>query len=645
MEEIFGPGGLIAKYHPSYEYRPGQVEMAEAVLDVMREGGCLLTEAGTGTGKTLAYLVPALALRKRVIVSTATKNLQEQLYNKDIPFLESMLGRKLRVAYLKGRSNYLCLYRLKKSENAPFLRGLDDIDRFDAIRRWAARSETGDRAELVDLPEDLSFWGDIDAHSDICIGQKCPEFDPCFITRSRQRAQEADIVIVNHHLFFADLALRNNDYGSVLPDYAAVIFDEAHEIEDIAAEYFGAEVSNYRIGALVQDLQKLMITDRESADELMRIATRLSSRAERFWGSFYGTGEGRYMLSPDLFVRSNSNGRGEATPAGENYIALDNNLERLIATLLNVKDAPPELDLIVRRTESLRFELEFIINGSEQPFVYWYERRGRGIFLQATPIDVSAILSERLFSQTEAVILTSATLTTAGSFDFIRKRLGIETARELRIESHFDFSTQSLLYLPPDMPDPRSPLYTNAAAEEIVKILELTEGRAFVLFTSVHQMHEVYDLVRREIPFPTLIQGQGSKAGILERFRSTPGAVLFAVASFWQGVDVQGEALSCVIIDKLPFSVPTDPVVSARHSYIDSQGGNSFIDYSVPQAIITLKQGLGRLIRSREDYGVFSILDPRLRKKSYGRIFLESLPPCPVTTRREDIALMFQQRE
>jgi len=351
------------------------------------------------------------------------------------------------------------------------------------------------------------------------------------------------------------------------------------------------------------------------------------------------------MLSPDLFVKSNNEGRGEATPAGENYIALDNNLERLIATLLNVKDAPPELDLIVRRTESLRFELEFIINGSEQPFVYWYERRGRGIYLQATPIDVSAILSERLFSQTEAVILTSATLTTAGSFDFIRKRLGIETARELRIESHFDFSTQSLLYLPPDMPDPRSPLYTNAAAEEIVKILELTEGRAFVLFTSVHQMNEVYELVRREIPFPTFIQGQGSKAGILERFRSTPGAVLFAVASFWQGVDVQGEALSCVIIDKLPFSVPTDPVVSARHNYIDSQGGNSFIDYSVPQAIITLKQGLGRLIRSREDYGVFSILDPRLRKKSYGRIFLESLPPCPVTTRREDIALMFQRRE
>ncbi|MEW6729898.1 MAG: helicase C-terminal domain-containing protein [Acidobacteriota bacterium] len=643
MDEIFGPAGLIAKHHPNYEYRPGQVEMAEAVFATLHEGGCLLSEAGTGTGKTLAYLVPALALRKRVIVSTATKNLQEQLYNKDIPFLEKMLGRKLRVAYLKGRSNYLCLYRFKRAEDSPVLRGLEDLDQYDAIRRWAAQSEMGDRAELIDLPEDLYFWSSIDARSEICIGQKCPDFEPCFVTRARQRAQEADIVIVNHHLFFADLALRNNDYGAILPDYDTVVFDEAHEIEDIAAEYFGAEISNYRLNDLLQDLQRLVITDRDSADELLRIASRLTTRAERFWSSFYqqSTSEGRYALNSEHFLHRNDAGTHEPTEAGSNYIALDNTLERLIATLQAVKDPPAEVDVLVRRAETLRFELEFIVTAADPTFVYWYERRGRGIFLQATPIDVSTLLSERLFDKMAAVVLTSATLTSAGSFDFIRARLGTGDSRELKIESHFDYATQALLYLPPRMPDPRSPQFTLAAAEEIIKILELTEGRAFVLFTSMHQMREVYERVHPCIAFPTFIQGQGSKAGILERFRSTPGAVLFAVASFWQGVDVQGEALSCVIIDKLPFAVPTDPVVSARHSYIDTHGGNSFMDYSVPQAIITLKQGLGRLIRSREDRGVFSILDPRLRTKAYGRMFLESLPACPVTTRREDITLMF----
>lgn len=646
MEEIFGPQGIIAKHHPNYEYRPGQIEMAQAVYDVLREGGCLLTEAGTGTGKTLAYLVPALALGKRVIISTATKNLQEQLYSKDIPFLEQILNRKLRVAYLKGRSNYLCLYRLQRAEESPILHGLEDVNHFDKIRRWAARSETGDRAELIDLPEDLSFWNAIDARSDICIGQKCSEFDACFITRSRQRAQESDIVIVNHHLFFADLALRNNEYGSILPDYAAVIFDEAHEIEEIAGEYFGTEVSNYRVNDLLQDLQRLVVPDRDSANELLRVSARLVDRAEKFWAAFFlkTSNEGRYALTPDFFIKRVEDGSNKATAAGESYIALDNVLERLCSALRIIKDAPPEVDVLLRRAEALRFELEYIVNGDNEHYVYWYERRGRGLFLQATPIDVSAILAERLFKESNALILTSATLTSAGSFEFIRKRLGTGSARELNIESHFDYASQALLYLPAKMPDPRSPQFSDAAAEEIVQILKLTEGRAFVLFTSTFQMKEVYDKVQPRIPFPTLMQGQASKAGLLNKFRKTPGAVLFAVASFWQGVDIQGEALSCVIIDKIPFSVPTDPVVAARHNYIDAQGGNSFIDYSVPQAIITLKQGLGRLIRSREDRGVLSILDPRLRTKSYGRLFFESLPPCPVTTRREDISLVFTNR-
>ncbi|MBI4853075.1 MAG: ATP-dependent DNA helicase [Acidobacteria bacterium] len=644
MEEIFGPQGLIAKYHPKYEYRSGQVTMAKAVFSAMREGKCLLSEAGTGTGKTLAYLVPALALNKKVIVSTATKNLQEQLYNKDIPFLEKMLGRKLRVAYLKGRSNYLCLYRLKRAEQTPILQGLDELDLFDEIRKWSVETETGDRAELVTLPEDINFWYHIDARSDICIGQKCPEFDSCFITKARQRAQEADIIIVNHHLFFADLSLRNRDYGHILPDYSIVIFDEAHEIEEIAAEYFGTQVSNYTINDLIQDLQKLPISDHDGATNLLKVMARLSERAENFWAAFYRRApeEGRHAFDLSFFVKETENVK-RPTEVGESYIALDTILERLIATLLNLKDAPAERDVLVRRTEELRYNLEYIVNKNNPTYVYWYERRGRGIFLQATPIDVSAILSERLFSEVDSVVLTSATLTSSESFDFIRNRLGTGPAQELKIDSHFDYASQALLYLPPRMPDPRNPNFTGASVDEIVKILTLTKGRAFVLFTSSNQMREVYQRVQPQIPFPTLIQGQSSKAALLERFCKTPNSVLFAVSSFWQGVDVQGEALSCVIIDKLPFAVPSDPVVAARQSYIDEQGGNSFFDYSVPQAIITLKQGLGRLIRSKEDIGILSILDPRLRTKSYGRMFLESLPPCPVTTRRDDIALMFSK--
>ncbi|MBL8148633.1 MAG: ATP-dependent DNA helicase [Blastocatellia bacterium] len=643
MEEIFGPEGIIAKHLPSYEYRSGQVRMAEAVYSVMREGGCLLSEAGTGTGKTLAYLVPALALGKRVIVSTATKNLQEQLYNKDVPFLEKILKRRLRVAYLKGRSNYLCLYRLKKVESSPILQGLEDLNHFDEIRRWSANSETGDRAELVTLPENIHFWHEIDARSEICIGQKCPEYDQCFITRTRQKAIEADVVIVNHHLFFADLSLRNNEYGSILPDYAAVVFDEAHEIEDIAASYFGLDVSSFGLAALLQDLQQLALTDREGALELMRVVTKLSAKAEQFWVAFHqcSSGEGRFSITSDIFIRSDGDGNRTLTPIGETYTILDNYLAQIGTILQAIKDAPPELELMVRRIETLRAELRFIVECKDKNYVFWYERRGRAIFLQATPIDVSSILSERLFTDTDAIVLTSATLTSADSFNFIKGRLGTLTTRELKIDSHFNYTSQSLLYLPPKMPEPKNPQFATAAADEILKILDLTNGRAFVLFTSISQMNQVYEMINEKIPFPTFIQGQSSKAGLLERFKKTPNAVLFAVSSFWQGVDVQGESLSCVIIDKLPFAVPTDPVVSARQEYIDAQGGNSFMDYSVPQAIITLKQGLGRLIRSRQDYGVLAILDPRLRTKHYGRMFFESLPACPITTRREDISRIF----
>ena len=675
MDEVFGPGGLIAQHHPNYEYRPGQIEMAEAVQNVLADGGIALIEAGTGTGKTLAYLIPALAAGRRVLVSTATRNLQEQLHKKDIPFLHKIIPREFKATCMKGRSNYVCLHRLKNTSELPILEGLEDVDYFDEVRKWAAKTETGDRAELTDLPEALSFWPQIDARAEICLGQKCPDFEECFITRMRRQALDSDVVIVNHHLFFADLALRGGDYGAVLPDYSTIIFDEAHELEDVAASYFGTSVSSFRTTDLIRDAQKLVIPEPEQESELTRALARLAQRADVFWLSLRGAGAGDDWVGPNAgdpapqprqssyrgrrdrgatsqdsrraidasyFVRVDREGSEIATASGEAAIALSNALARLASALSVVKDPPPELENIARRVQGLKFDLEFIVTADAPGFVYWLETRGRGVFLHATPIDVSGILEEKLFAEIHSAVLTSATMTAGRSFRFIKGRLGISHSRDLIVESHFDFANQSVLYLPRRMPDPRAREFVDASVEEIVQILEATHGRAFVLFTSVASMRETYERVRYRIDYPTFIQGEGSKGGLLERFRTTEGAVLFATSSFWQGVDVQGEALSCVIISKLPFAVPSDPVVAARQKHIDEQGGNSFYEYSVPQAAITLKQGLGRLIRSTTDRGVLSILDPRLNTKSYGRVFLESLPPCRVTRLIKDAATIFE---
>jgi ATP-dependent DNA helicase DinG len=644
MESIFGREGLIARHHPDYEYRSGQIAMAEAVGQALEQRHHLLVEAGTGTGKTLAYLVPAIATGRRVIISTGTKNLQEQLFYKDIPFLQKILPRKFKATILKGRSNYVCLNRLKRAESAPVLEGLEETDYFDLVNRWAWESPTGDRAELSQLPERLSFWRHVDARSDICLGQKCPQFDACFITRARQSALESDIVIVNHALFFADLALRDREVGQVLPDYSAVIFDEAHQIEDIAAQYFGAHVSSFQLEDLVGDVSRLMINDVHAAKELTGAGARVVRMADAFWLNF--TQEGRSVIRPQMFAIKKRDGTTEPTTAGQRYLELRTALDRLKGALTVVKNPPPEMDALIRRTEQVMFDLDFILLGGDETFVNWCERRGRGVFLSATPIDASGILNDRLFgseSKIESVVLTSATLASAGSFNFIRARLGIEQAEELIADSNFDFTEQALLYLPPKMPDPRDGGFAAAAADEIVKILEASRGRAFVLCTSYAQMQTLRDRVQYRIEFPVFMQGEGSRSGLLDQFRQTPNAVLFATSSFWQGVDVRGEALSCVIIDKLPFAVPSDPVIAARQQYIDRHGGSSFGEYSVPSAIIALKQGIGRLIRSATDRGVLSILDPRVVTKSYGRLFLESLPPARLTRNIEDVERFFAE--
>lgn len=650
MEEIFGKGGLIAKYHKDYEYRTGQIKMAEAVLRAFEDKKHLIVEAGTGTGKTLAYLVPAIAAaigqKKRVIISTGTKNLQEQLMEKDIPFLQKVLPKKFTAADMKGRSNYACLYRVAKAENQPVLDGLNEMDSFEEVRQWVRETATGDRAELVNLPENISFWSRINAKSETCLGQKCPDFEPCFVTRMRQRAEEADIVIVNHHLFFADLNIRGNEYGRVLPDYAAVIFDEAHLIEDIAADYFGFQVSTFQIDELMRDTENLPITDSIVVRDMTKLIARIIGLADQFWTRFIqGRGQdGRYPLLPNSFAQKMTNGEIRATPLGEAYFALDSALERLESGVDVYAEKMTEAESLVRRVRQTRFDLDFVCSQAEKNYVYWLERRGRGMFLRASPIDVSNLLQEKLFDKLDTVVMTSATLSSNGKFDFIKDRLGLDTAKTdtMLAPSAFDYQKQAIIYLPKAMPEPRAPEFTQMAANEIVKILNVTNGRAFVLSTSNASMNQLYEFVSMRVNYPCLIQGSMSKAGLLDRFRRTPNAVLFATSSFWQGVDVQGEQLSCVIIDKLPFAVPTDPIVAARTRFIDENGGKSFFDYSVPQAVITLKQGIGRLIRSANDKGVIALLDPRLKTKGYGKDFLNSLPRTRITSELKDVAQMFQ---
>ena len=623
MADVFGPGGVLARSHPGYEFRRSQLEMAEMIEDAFQRKQHAIVEAGTGTGKTLAYLIPAIRSGRRVVVSTATKSLQEQLFYKDIPFIQKHFAPNLKVALMKGRSNFLCRQKVHLMEGQPVLKGIDEVDWFAQIRDWEKLTETGDRAELNFLPDDADLWARLDARSETCTGQKCPEFQNCFITWMHQRAQEADIIIVNHHLFFADLAIRQDDFGSILPEYAAIIFDEAHEIEDVASEYFGRQVSSHRFEELGRDAEQALRLTGTSATALRRPIAKLRERARSFFEAFPER-EGRFPFEP----------AGRAAFLDGNREAYDNltsALKRLESELSAMPSRPEEVLGVARRTAEIRRELAFLLESEERNYVYWFERRGRGVFVAATPIDVSAILREQLFEKFDTVILTSATLAVGGRFDFLEQRLGIQVAQEKVLPHEFDFRNQAMLYIPPELPDVRNPAFVTRATEEIAGILEITRGRAFCLFTSRSQMKEVHERLSKLVKFPLLLQGTAPRSALLERFRAIPHAVLLATSSFWQGVDVPGEQLSCVIIDRLPFAVPSDPIVAARVRALEEDGRNAFAEYQVPEAVLALKQGFGRLIRSRSDRGVLVILDNRIRRMQYGRIFIESLPDYATT--------------
>jgi ATP-dependent DNA helicase DinG len=651
---------------PDFEPRAGQIEMAAAVAQVFARGGVLLAEAGTGTGKTLAYLVPAILSRERVLISTGTKNLQEQIYFKDIPALRDALGIPFTATCMKGRANYVCLHKLDQLHDGA---GPAVHDVFlPVIREWSTRTETGDRAEMRDLPEDLSFWNEVSATADTCLGAECPRYDDCFVTRMRQRAAESDVVIVNHHLLCADASVRQNAYGEVIPSCSRAIIDEAHQLEDVATQHFGFSVSNYRFEELARDVQKVAgsrtIEEPDDRAEIDKAVARLRNHATAFFNevAFAHRGDGR--LKSEERVRATPESLGPTLDAAAHLTGALDILESTLqlvrlppsplggygvtgppsplggygqtamsdddASETDVDDALEDVQALVRRAGELRTELRFLLRASDDDYVFFVEFRGRGVFLRASPIDVSAIVRSLLLDRMRTTILTSATLTVDGAFDYIRTRLGIGDADEVRLPSEFDFSRQAILYLPQRMPDPREDRFTVAAGREVIEILKRTRGRAFVLFTSYATMRAVQAIAEMALDYPILAQGSAPRSQLLDQFRQTAHSVLFATSSFWQGVDVVGEALSCVIIDKLPFASPGDPITAARIDAIRARGGDPFGEYQVPLAILALQQGLGRLIRHRRDRGVLAVLDPRLRTKGYGRRFITSLPPAPV---------------
>jgi ATP-dependent DNA helicase DinG len=637
--EAFASDGPLAQALEGFEPREGQLEMAQAVASALAGRGVLLAEAGTGTGKTLAYLVPAILSRQRVLVSTGTKNLQEQIFFKDLPVLREALGVPFTATCMKGRGNYLCLHRFDAFRDSGAIRSWDETANMRTIERWLTDTETGDRAEIEDLPEDLPFWNDIAATSENCIGADCPRYGDCFVVKMRQKAAESDIVIVNHHLLCADAALRQGSFGEVIPRCSHAIVDEAHQLEDVATQHFGLSISSYRIEDLAGDVDRAlnakMVTDDQRREALAADVRRVRDDSRRFFSTVHllrhDPGAGRGSESR---MRVRARDLAGASDDGQALIAA---LEALEADIALARDVPEDVLALGRRAGEVKDDLRFLLRADDLGYVYFLETRGRGVFLRASPIDVSETIRDVLLDRMDSTVLTSATLTVDGAFDYVRSRLGIRQAAEVRLDSEFNYAAQAILYLPPRIPDPRQPNFAAAAAREIVSILKLTSGRAFVLFTSYANLREVHRLAASELEFPILVQGTSPRSALLREFKTTPHAVLLATSSFWQGVDVVGEALSCVIIDKLPFASPGDPITAARVEAIEARGGSPFGEYQIPLAILALKQGLGRLLRHRQDRGVLAVLDPRLKTMAYGRRFLASLPPAPVTQNINDI--------
>ena len=633
--ELLGADGPFARELPNFAPRAAQQRMAQAVAQAIAGRETLIAEAGTGTGKTFAYLVPALLSGERVIISTGTKALQDQLYFRDLPKVRSVLGARLKTALLKGRANYLCLYRLDQTvrEGAAWER--TQAAQLATIRAWSARTRRGDRMELAEVPEESPLWPRVTSTPENCLGVECAFFDDCHVVKARREAQEADIVVVNHHLLFADLALKQEGFGEILPGAAAFILDEAHQIPELAGQFFSQSISARQLSELAQDALTecggitgaigLLLEPLEALQDALR----------------------RLRLAMDALP---SRGAFQQLEDARDVPAALHDLRELLATLIELLASQAERSRgfanLHERAALFAERLERIVDdaagaGQGDRDVRWYEHYPRGFALYATPLDL-AVPMRGLRERTQAAwIHTSATLSVAGNFEHFARQLGLDQPRTLSLESPFDYARQALCYLPPPLPDPGARDYTAQVIEAVLPVLHASGGRAFLLFTSHRALRLAAELLQDKVPWPLFVQGTAPRPRLLEEFRASGHGVLLGAASFWEGVDVVGEALSVVVIDKLPFAAPDDPVLMARLQALEQAGINPFMGWQVPSAVIALKQGVGRLIRDVHDRGVLVLCDPRLTSKGYGRLFLASLPPMPRTRELADVQAFF----
>jgi ATP-dependent DNA helicase DinG len=631
--EVLSAGGPLAKVVENFKPRQAQQSMAEHVAETLANHGTLICEAGTGTGKTFAYLVPALLSGKKVLISTGTKNLQDQLFHRDLPLLRQALAVPVQVALLKGRANYLCLHRLEQaqedSRSRPRAVPVSEIQR---IASWAGSTRSGDIAELTDVPESSPVWPQVTSTTDNCLGQECAFFSDCHVVKARREAAAADVVVVNHHLFLADMALRDEGFGEVLPGAEAVVFDEAHQLPETASRFFGTTLSSRQLLDLARDSIAAQLEEAPDFPKLREAAEGLESAAREF------------RLALGVPVRRAAWQVIAAEPSVTGALArLQEALNQLKTYLQAMAERGKELENCSRRVLTLLARLALFFGEPEQQAVRWFETTARGFLLYVTPLDISQPFQARIAAYKSAWIFTSATLAIGDDFSHFKSRIGIGKCVEARWDSPFDFARQAMLYLPRIDRDPRDFGYTEAVVEAALPVIEASRGRAFLLFTSHKALQLAESLLRGRIAYPLLTQGEAPKADLLARFRRAGNAVLLGTNSFWEGVDVRGEALSCVIIDKLPFASPDDPVMQARIQALRDRGENPFMDFQVPEAVILLKQGVGRLIRDEHDRGVLMLCDPRLLGKSYGRVFLQALPAMQLTREVEDVEQFFSQ--
>ena len=627
--ELLGADGPFAREVQNFVPRESQQVMAEAVEDAIAEHHSLIAEAGTGTGKTFAYLVPALRSGKRVIVSTGTKTLQDQLFHRDLPRVREVIGARLRTSLLKGRANYLCLYRTEQTAKDGRFTSREQIGHLHAIRAWAQRTGSGDRGEFAEVPEDSPLWPRVTSTAENCLGADCPMFGDCFVVKARRAAQEADLVVVNHHLLFADLAIKQEGFGEILPGAQAFILDEAHQIPELAGVFFSTSITSRQITELAQD----------ALAECATVSGALASLRESIEAIAPGVRRARLALDKLPLKGAFALIESDSGIQTELHL-LDEVLRNLASALATQKDRSRGMDSTHERAETLCQRLHDVLDGGAHDAVHWYELFPQGFSFHATPLDLAPPLRALREQSRASWIFTSATLSVAGDFDHFARQLGLDDPVALSLPSPFDYQRQALAYLPKGLPDPNAPDYTEQVIAAVRPVLDAARGRTFLLFTSHRALKRAAELLV-DLPFSLFIQGTAPRHQLLTEFRASGNGVLLGAASFWEGVDVVGEALSCVVIDKLPFAAPDDPVLVARLNALRESGGNPFFDWQVPAAVIALKQGAGRLIRDTTDRGVLVLCDPRLTSRAYGKLFLKSLPPMPISRELGDVQKFF----